>query len=84
MGNLGSAVLGFLTFLLLMPARSGTLLRDCVHGQSCPDITHCYTWLGWQDVLGPLSCSRWAAASIGLLVSLGVRTLGKVRSLDSR
>ena len=62
-------VLGFIMFLLLLPAREEHLDIDYVDrpGQS---VRHCYTHLGWQDVLGPLSCSRWAAAGVGFVVAL--------------
>ena len=59
MGMLAPA-LGFVTFLLLLPAREEHIEIDYVdRGES---VHHCYTHLGWQDVLGPLSCSRWGAA----------------------
>lgn len=81
MGNLGSTALGFLTFVLLTPLRSESYVTSCVRGTTCPDpVTHCYTLLGWQDALGPLSCSRWAAAGAGLLVGLVVRAVGHARS----
>jgi hypothetical protein len=66
-----AAVLGFLTFLLLLPARIEHLDIDYADrpGES---FTHCSTHLGWQDVLGPASCSRWGAAAVGVVVTLVV------------
>lgn len=72
-------VLGFITFLLLMPAREEHQDIDYVDrpGES---VHHCYTHLGWQDVLGPLSCSRWGAAAAGVVVALAVLWLSRWRS----
>ena len=69
-------VLGFVTFLLLLPAREEHLDIDYVNrpGES---VRHCYTHLGWQDVLGPFSCSRWAAALAGRLAGLTVAMLSR-------
>lgn len=68
--------LGFITFLLLLPAREEHLNIDYVNrpGES---VRHCYTHFGWQDVLGPFSCGRWAAASAGPLVGLTVTMLSR-------
>lgn len=69
---------GFLTFLALMPARcdyhdfSGVLSTE-------GSARDCYTHLGWQDVLGPASGSRWAAALVGLLVGLTVLGADRLR-----
>ena len=72
-------MLGFFTFLLLLPAREDHL--DIDYGdRPGVSVRHCYTHLGWEDVLGPLSCSRWAAASVGISVALAVRGAGQWRS----
>ena len=78
MGMLAPA-LGFLTFLLLLPAREEHLDIDYVDrpGES---VHHCFMHLGWQDVLGPLSCSRWGAAAVGFVVALTVLWLSDWRS----
>lgn len=73
-----AAVLGFVTFLLLLPARaeSSDVDRPFVEGaadQVGETVTHCFTHLGWEDALGPCSCSRAAAAAVGVTVWLGVR-----------
>jgi hypothetical protein len=79
-GNLGSSAIGFVVFMLLTPLRVDGGVVDCVEGTPCPgDFRHCYTLLGWEDVLGPLSCSRWAAVGVGLLVGLCVRGVGSWR-----
>lgn len=72
-------VLGFITFLLLLPARAEHLDIDYANrpGES---VRHCYTHLGWQDVLGPLSCSRWGAAAAGVVVALAVLSLTRRRA----
>jgi len=62
-------VLGFLAFLRLLPARQVHLDIDYADRPREPDH-HSYTHLGWQDVLGPLSCSRWGAAATGVAVAL--------------
>lgn len=69
--------LGFVTFLALIPAR-------CEQTESSGVLTStsqrdCYTHLGWQDVLGPASGSRWAAALVGLLVGLAVVGADRLR-----
>lgn len=84
MGNLGSFGLGFLTFLLTVPVRVEFLQYDCVEGTACPSVTNCYTVLGWENVLGPLGCSRWAAVGVGLLVGLLVRAVGARRARTTR
>jgi hypothetical protein len=78
MGNLGSFAFGFFTFILLTPIRSeGGGVASCARGAPCPEpVTHCYTLLGWEDVLGPLSCSTWAAAGVAVLVAVLVRAVG--------
>lgn len=74
-----SPVLGFISFLLLLPARAAQLDIDYADrpGES---VRHCYTHLGWQDVLGPVSCSRWAAAAGGVVVGLAVLSLTRWRT----
>ena len=84
MGDLGSSVLGFATFLLLLPVRVETWEYDCVAGTACPSVTHCSTVLGWEDVLGPLGCSRWAALAVGLAVGLTARAVGRRRVRSAR
>jgi hypothetical protein len=79
MGNLGSFALGFLAFVLTVPVRVEQLEYDCVAGTACPSVTNCYTLLGWENVLGPLGCSRWAAAGVGLAGALIARALGAWR-----
>ncbi len=71
-------VLGFIVFLLFLPAREEHLDIDYVDrpGES---VQHCYTHLGWQDVLGPLSCSRWGAAAAGVFVALTIVGLARFR-----
>lgn len=76
-----AAVLGFITFLLLMPARAEHLDIDYA-GRPGESVSHCYTHLGWQDVFGPLSCSRWGAAAAGAVVTLVV--LSASRSAPGR
>lgn len=72
-------VLGFITFLLLLPAREEHLDIDYA-GRPGESVHHCYTHLGWQDVLGPLSCSRWAAAAAGVVVALTVLWVSRRRT----
>jgi hypothetical protein len=79
MGSVGSFALGFLAFVLTIPVRVEQLEYDCVPGTACPSVTSCYTLLGWENVLGPLGCSRWAAAAVGLTVGLAVRAIGAWR-----
>jgi hypothetical protein len=77
MGGLGSFTLGFLAFLLTLPVRIEQLEYDCVPGTACLDsATNCYTVLGWENVLGPLSCSQFAAAAVGLLLGTLLRAVG--------
>ena len=47
-------------------------------------MTNCYTLLGWENVLGPLGCSRWAAVGVGLLVGLLARAVGERRARADR
>ena len=69
MGGLGWFTVGFVAFLLTLPVRFEGTINDCVLGAACPESgTVCLTVLGWRDVLGPLSCSRWAAVAVGGLV----------------
>lgn len=84
MGNLGSFALGFAAFMLSTPVRVEFLQYDCVRGMTCPSVTNCYTVLGWQNVLGPLGCSRWAAVGVGLLVGLILRAVGVRRARAAR
>ena len=85
MGNLGSFALGFVAFMLTIPVRSESSLYDCVADTACPpSVTTCYTVPGWENVLGPLGCSRWAAIGVGLLVGLLVRAVGARRSHAAR
>jgi len=80
MGSLGSFALGFLTFMLTMPVSVEFSEYGCVQGTECPPpFTTCYTVLGWENVLGPLGCSGWAAAGVGLLVGLLARAVGTYR-----
>lgn len=72
-------VLGFVVFLLLLPAREEHLDIDYV-GRPGESIQHCYTHLGWQDVLEPLSCSRWGAAAVGVVFALAAVWLSRLRS----
>ncbi len=76
-------LLGFVVFLLLLPARQEHLDVDYADrpGES---VQHCYTHLGWQDVLGPLSCSRWSAAAAGVLVALAALRLSRWQSRRRR
>lgn len=82
MGMLG-AVLGFITFLVLLPARAEHLDVDYAE-RSGESVRHCYARLGWQDVLGPLSCSRWGAAAAGVVVTLTVLWLSRWRTGPSQ
>jgi hypothetical protein len=84
MGRVGSFALGFLAFMLTLPIRVEQLEYDCVAGTACPSVTNCYTLLGWENVLGPLGCSRWAAAAAGLAVGLTVRAVGVWREGRAR
>lgn len=85
MGSLGSFTVGFLAFLLTLPIRVEQSDFDCVRGAACPDsVTNCYTALGWEDVLGPLGCSRWAAVGLGLLVGAVLRAVGLRRERATR
>lgn len=84
MGSLGSFALGFLAFMLTLPIRVEQLEYDCVAGTACPSVTNCYTLLGWENVLGPLGCSRWAAAAMGLAVGFAVRAVGVWRERRAR
>lgn len=73
-------MLGFVTFLLLLPARAESSDVDRPFVEGAVDHvgetgTDCFTHLGWQDALGPWSCSRAAAAAVGIVVWLGVRWL---------
>jgi hypothetical protein len=79
MGNLGSFAVGFFTFILLTPIRVETYITSCVRGggsRCSGGGRDCYTLLGWEDVLGPLSCSIWSAAGVGIVVGAIVRVLG--------
>ena len=84
MGNLGSFALGFVTFMLTTPVRRESSDSDCVDGVACPSVTNCYTLLGWENVLGPLGCSRWAAVGVGLLVGRLARAVGERRARVNR
>jgi hypothetical protein len=85
MGNLGSFTRGFLTLLLTTPVRFESSVYDCVAGAACPpSVISCYTVLGWENVLGPLGCSRWAAVGTGLLVGRLVRAAGARRAHAAR
>jgi hypothetical protein len=84
MGSLGSFALGFITFMLTIPVRVEFLQYDCVQGTTCPSVTNCYTVLGWENVLGSLGCSRWAAVGVGLLVGLMSRGIGAWRARAAR
>ena len=72
-------VLGFITFLLFLPARVDQLDID-YYDRPGESVTHCYTHLGWQNALGPLSCSSWGAAAAGVLVTLTVLILSRWRA----
>lgn len=72
-------VLGFVVFLLLLPARAEHLDIAYVD-RAGESVQHCSTHLGWQDVLGPLSCSRWGAAAAGVVVALVALRLSRWRS----
>jgi hypothetical protein len=74
--NLGSFALGSVAFMLTIPVRVEFLQYDCVEGTACPSVTNCYTLLGWENILGPFGCSRWAAVGVGLLVGLLARAVG--------
>ncbi len=74
--NLGSFALGFVAFMLTIPVRVEFLQYDCVEGTACPSVTNCYTLLGWESILGPFGCSRWAAVGVALLVGLLARAVG--------
>lgn len=63
-----AAVLGFVTFLALLPGPASGSSSDRT-GPTC--VTH----LGWTDPLGPLSCSRPAVALVGAVVWLTARQL---------
>jgi len=86
MGNLGSFGGGFLAFILLSPVRSeGGGVPDCVSGSECRDIpARCYTLLGWEDVMGPFSCSLWASFAAAVAIGLAVRTVGRLRERGAR
>jgi hypothetical protein len=84
MGNLGSFALGFVTFILTIPVRVEFLQYDCVQSTTCPSVTNCYTVLGWENILGPLGCSRWAAVGVGLLVGAVLRAVGLRRERATR
>ena len=85
MGNLGSFAVGFVTFMLTTPVRYESGIYDCIPSTPCPSsFSNCYTLLGWENVLGPLGCSRWAAAGVGLLVGLLVREVGRRRGRVAR
>lgn len=86
MGNLGSFAVGFFTFILVAPIRSeGGGVPSCVRGSECRAIpTQCYTLLGWEDVLGPFSCSLWAAFAAAVTVGLAVRGVGLLRERGSQ
>ncbi len=84
MGSLGSFALGFITFMLTIPVRVEFLQYGCVQGTTCPSVTNCYTVLGWENVLGPLGCSRWAAVGVGLLIGLMSRGIGAWRARAAR
>ena len=81
MGNLGSFGMGFLAFILLSPVRSeGGGVPSCVSGSECRGMpAQCYTLLGWEDVLGPFSCSLWAAFAAAVAIGLAVRAVGRLR-----
>jgi len=84
-GNLGSFAVGFVTFMLTTPVRYESGIYDCIPSTPCPSsFSNCYTLLGWENVLGPLGCSRWAAAGVGLLVGLLVREVGRRRGRVAR
>jgi hypothetical protein len=76
MGSLGSFALGFLAFVLTAPVQVEQSESGCLEGTTCASVTNCYTLLGWENVLGPLGCSYWAAAAVGLAVGLAVRAVG--------
>ena len=81
--SLGSGVVGFLVFMLLTPVSETTSVTDCPAGAvDCPEsvVHECVTLLGWQDVLGPLSCSPWGAAAMGLLTAVLLRVVGVARA----
>lgn len=83
MESLGSGVVGFLVFMLLTPVGETAGVSDCVAGAvDCPEsvVHQCVTLLGWQGVLGPLSCSPWGAAAAGLLTAVVLRLLGVARA----
>jgi len=81
MGNLGSFGMGFLAFILLSPVRSeGGGVPSCVSGSECRGMpAQCYTLLGWEDVLGPFSCSLWAAFAAAVAIGLAVLAVGRLR-----
>jgi hypothetical protein len=76
MGSVGSFALGFLVFVLTVPVRVEQSEPGCPEGTTCASVTNCYTLLGWENVLGPLGCSRWAAAAVAVAVGLAVRAVG--------
>ena len=84
MGSLGSFALGFVMFMLTTPVRSESLVCVSLEGAACPAVTNCYTLSGWENVLGPLGCSRWAAVGVGLLVGLLARAVGERRARADR
>ena len=71
-------LLGFITFLLVLPARVDQLGIDVYAGPGGSG-THCFTHLGGQNALGPLSCSRWGAAGANVIVTLGFLLLSRWR-----
>ena len=84
MGSLGSFALGFVAFMLTTPVRSESLVYVSPEGEACPAVTNCCTLSGWENVLGPLGCSRWAAIGVGLLVGLLARAVGERRARADR
>lgn len=81
MVNLGSFAAGFFTFMLLAPVRTeGGGIPSCLQGSECRELpTHCYTVAGWEDVLGPFSCSLWAVFAAAVVVGYSTRAIGLLR-----